>query len=131
VKLTKKWKQLRDYLEMIPIEQDNSFRLEAVNGRTVSCLGLLNNDEFKMDWVALDSSVETRWVIQDHGINFLVSAGSLEIRYRLNDNVHTKPLASEQSVRIPPGVPFQLVTYEKKCSVLLISKGDKNDGSCQ
>lgn len=124
-KLDSSRRRLYEYLEMIPIEQKNSFRLEAVNGSEISCLGLLDNKEIKMDWVKIDSSVETRWTIQDRGINFMVNDGNIDVRFRLNDNVHSKSLHSEQSVRIPPGVPFQLVTYEKQCSIILISRGDK------
>lgn len=108
---------------MIPTEQEHFFRIEGVSGMGVSCLGLLNNAELVMDWVSIDSSIETRWAIQNRGISFMVARGSMEVRFRLNDNIHSKNLNVEQSIRIPPGVPFQLVTFEKNCSVLLISQG--------
>lgn len=126
-KLEQKWEELKEYLDMIPVEQNNSFRLESVNDRDVKCKGLLHNSEIRMDWVVLESSAKTRWVIQDCGITFMMNRGVLEIRFRLNDTIHSKFLRNEQSVRIPKGVPFQLITYEESCSVLLISSGDSDN----
>jgi hypothetical protein len=124
--LAKKWERLKTFLDMVPIERDDSsFHLETVNAGKVECHGLLDNDHLKMDWVLLGSSVETRWTIQDRGINFLVNKGALELHFRLNERVHFKPLSIQQSLRIPAGIPFMLRTYEKKCSILLISAAEE------
>ncbi len=127
--LIKKWNRLKEYLEMIPVPQDNSFRIEAINSAEIESHGLMNNDILRMDWVFMGKSVETRWTIQDKGIHFLVNQGKLDLHFRLNDNIHIKHLSVQQSIRIPPGIPFMLKTYEVSCSLLLISSKEKpNDG---
>lgn len=122
------YEKLLAYLEIMPVKQKSNFKIEAVNNGAISINGLMDNSALKMDQVNIDSSVETRWTIQNKSIQFVIYKGDVDLHFRLNENVHVKHLSVTQSLRIPLGIPFMLKTFEKNCSVLLISATeDKNE----
>jgi mannose-6-phosphate isomerase-like protein (cupin superfamily) len=74
-----------------------------------------------MDQVQMGENVESRWMFQDKDIHFMIFSGAIDLHFRLNENIHVKHLSTNQSLRIPSGVPFMLKTYEIGGSILLIS----------
>lgn len=118
--------ELQNALEMIPVTQEQSFKLQAINGGDLSCYGMLRNDRLKMDQVQMGANVESRWMFQDKDIHFMIFSGAIDLHFRLNNNIHTKHLVTSQSLRIPSGVPFMLKTYEIGGCVLLISITGEN-----
>lgn len=126
--LKKAWQQLRDMLDMVPIEQARSFAIEAVNAGNLVATGLIKNDDLRMDHLALGDSVETRWVIQDVDIHFLVFQGCVDVHFRLNNNIHIKNLTKKMSLRVPAGIPFMLRTCESRAKILIISITGADDG---
>lgn len=126
--LKKAWQQLKDVLDMVPVERRRSFQIEAVNGRDLTATGLIRNEDIRMDHLFMGDNVETRWVIQDVDVHFLVFRGMVDLHFKLNDNIHIKHLHAKFSLRVPQGVPFMLKTYESACKILIISiTGVDND----
>ena len=128
VQLKKALKELQTVLEMIPIDQEHSFKLQAINGGDLTCYGMLRNKHLQMDQVQMSANVESRWMFQNKDIHFMIFYGSVDLHFRLNENIHIKHLSTSQSLRIPTGVPFMLKTYEVGGSILLISIVGKNNG---
>lgn len=124
-KLTEAWTQLKDFLDMTPIDRAESFKIQAVNNGRVVCHGMLKNQDIQMDHLQMGDSVETRWMIKDTDMHFLVFKGFVELYFRADENIHCQKLSHKQSLRIPAGVPFMLRTYESKCKILLISISGK------
>lgn len=120
-KLKEAWKELKDLLRTIPIKQNKTFTIEAVNGGNISYHHVLGNDLFQMEDLRLGTNVETRWMFHNKDINFMVIMGMVDLHFRLNDNIHIKHLRRNQTIRIIAGIPFMLKTYEEDSNVLLIS----------
>lgn len=124
--LKKAFFDLKNLLDMIPITQDQTIKIEAVSGGDLTCHGMLNNGILQMDQLQMGANVETRWMFQNRDIHFMIFSGSVDLHFRLNENVHIKHLSVKQSLRIPAGVPFMLKTYESGGSILLISIRGEN-----
>lgn len=119
--LKRAWKQLKDVLDMVPIERARSFNIEAINNGPLVATGLIKNDDIRMDHLTMGDNTETRWTFQNVDVHFLVFSGKVDLHFRLNDNVHIKHLAPKFSLRVPAGIPFMLKTYENGCKALIIS----------
>ena len=113
--------ELRDLLSLVPVATSQSFNIQGTNNLGVDIIGVLHNDAFSLDRMQIDPSTETRWTIQQRDIHFIVLKGSVMLRFKLNDNIHDKPLNKKQSLRIPAGIPFMLKTFEQDAVLLLIS----------
>jgi len=92
--------ELQNVLEMIPVQQEQSFKLQAINNGQLSCHGMLRTNYLRMDQVRMGENVESRWMFQDKDIHFMIFSGAIDLHFRLNDNIHVKHLTTNQS-RLP------------------------------